>query len=84
MAEEPESLTLVFLRRLDEKLDAAQADIRDVKDRLTAVELGLASVRREVAVLGEAVATTNARVDRVERRLERIERRLDLADAPAR
>lgn len=84
MVEEPESLTLVFLRRLDTKMDLVQADIGDVKDRLTAVELGLASVRREVAVLGEAVATTNARVDRMERRLERIERRLDLADAPIR
>jgi hypothetical protein len=84
MAEEPENLTLVFLRRLDAKMDAMHADIRDIKDRLTAVELGLASVRREVAVLGEAVATTNARVDRVERRLERIERRLDLVDAPIR
>jgi tetrahydromethanopterin S-methyltransferase subunit G len=82
MVEEPESLTLVFLRRFDARMDLVQADIGDVKDRLSAIDLGLASVRREVAVLGEAVATTN--VDRVERRLERIERRLDLVDAPIR
>jgi archaellum component FlaC len=84
MVDEPENLTLVFLRRLDAKMDVVQTDIHDMKDRLTAVELGLASVRREIAVLGEAVATTNARVDRIERRLERIERRLDLVDAPIR
>jgi hypothetical protein len=66
MVEEPECLTLVFLRRLDAKMDLVQADIGDVKDRLTAVELGLASVRPEAAVLGEAVATTNPWVDLVD------------------
>ena len=66
MADEPESLLLLHLRRMDEKLDRLIDDVHDVKLRLTAVEEGLAGVNR--------------RVDRVETRLDRIEKRLDLVD----
>ena len=64
MAEEPENVVLILLRRLDEKLDRLADDIRDLKLRMTLVENGL--------------ATLNGRVDRIEAWLERIERRLDL------
>jgi archaellum component FlaC len=64
---EPENIVLVHLRRMDEKLDRMADDIRDLKVRMTMVEVGL--------------ATLNNRVDRIESRLERIERRLDLVDA---
>ncbi|MBV8449955.1 MAG: hypothetical protein JO124_18405 [Hyphomicrobiales bacterium] len=67
MADEPESLLLRPLRRMDEKLDRLIDDVHDVKLRLTVVEEGLAGVNR--------------RVDRVETRLDRIEKRLELVDA---
>jgi hypothetical protein len=38
MAVEPENLTVVFLRRLDGKMDRLGEDMRDVKERLIAVE----------------------------------------------
>ena len=63
---EPDNITLVYLRRLDEKLDRLIDDMHDVKSRLTAVEENLAGVQR--------------RIDRMEVRLDRIERRLDLVD----
>ncbi|MBV8185591.1 MAG: hypothetical protein JOY76_12985 [Hyphomicrobiales bacterium] len=66
MAEEPESLLLRHLRRIDEKLDRLIDDMHDAKVRLTAIEEGLAGVNR--------------RVDRVETRLDRIEKRLELVD----
>jgi hypothetical protein len=66
MAEEPENVVLLLLRRLDEKLDRLVDDVRDLKLRMTLVENGL--------------ATLNGRVDRIEARLERIERRLDLVE----
>ena len=56
-------------------------DMREVKTRLTGVELGQAAVRREIAVLAEADAHLGARVDRLTDRIERVERRLDLAPA---
>lgn len=67
MPDEPENLTLIYLRRIDEKVDRLIDDVADVKARLTAVEENLAGVHR--------------RIDRLEVRVERIERRLDLTEA---
>ena len=81
MSDQPDNLILVYLRRLDEKLDRVRDDLQDVTRRLTAVELGLASVRREVAVLAESDAHLGASIDKVNERLERIDRRLDIVPA---
>jgi archaellum component FlaC len=67
MADEPDNVVLVLLRRMDAKMDRVIDDLHDVKVRLTAVEQGLNVVQR--------------RIDRLEDRVERIERRLDLVDA---
>jgi hypothetical protein len=68
MAEEPDSIVLVYLRRIDEKVDRLADDVRDLKVRMTAVE--------------ESVVGIHRRMDRLEMRIERIERRLDLVEAP--
>ena len=68
MADEPENLTLRYLRSIDQKVDRLGDDVRDVKVRMTGVEEGLAGVNR--------------RLDRVEDRLDRIETRLELVDHP--
>lgn len=67
MAEEPENLVLVYLRRADEKLDRLIADVQDLKVRMTAAE--------------EAIVGLHRRMDRMDERLDRIERRLDLVPA---
>ena len=67
MADEPENLTLKFLRRIDEKLDRVAEDVHMIKVRLTSV--------------GESFVDITRRVDRIEDRMVRIERRLDLAGA---
>ncbi len=67
MAEEPDSLVLRLLRKIDERTDRMEQDLRDVKIRLTAVEEGIAGINR--------------RIDRLELRVDRIEHRLELADA---
>jgi predicted nucleic acid-binding Zn-ribbon protein len=66
MAEEPENLTLVFLRRMDIKLDRIIDDLQDLKVRVTNLE--------------ENMAGMNRRMDRIEVRLDRMERRLDLIE----
>src|SRR6185437_2019853 len=71
-------LILDQLRAIRGGIDGLREDLREVKGRLTAVELGLASVRREIAALAEADAHLSARIDRFSDRLERIERRLEL------
>jgi len=67
VADTPENLMLIFLRRLDEKTDRLLDDMREVKSRL--------------GLLEETCAGLSRRVDRLEGRLDRIERRLDLAEA---
>jgi len=68
MADEPDSLVLHMLRRIDANVAELRDDVRELKVQMTHVEEGLAGVNR--------------RIDRVELRLDRIERRLELTDAP--
>ncbi len=67
MAEEPDNIVLVMLRRMDAKLDRLVDDVQDLKVRVTSLEEGQAGIHR--------------RLDRMELRIERIERRLDLVGA---
>ena len=67
MADEPDNLTLFYLRRIDQKIDRLTDDVSDLKIRMTNVDEGLAGVNR--------------RLDRMEARMDRVERRLDLVDA---
>jgi predicted nucleic acid-binding Zn-ribbon protein len=64
MAEEPDNMVLVMLRRIDTKIDRLTDDVHELKVRMTSVETNLAGVQR--------------RIDRLEDRGVRIERRLDL------
>ncbi len=67
--EQPENIALVYLRRIDEKVDGLREDMREVKSRLGILESQYASISN--------------RIDRVEFRLDRIERRLDLVEYEA-
>ena len=66
MADEPDNIVLVMLRRIDQRTERMADDLQDIKVRMTSVEEGLAGVNR--------------RIDRLEQRVERIERRLDPVD----
>jgi len=70
-----ESLVLEHLR-------AIRADLADVKDRLTGVEVQLSAMGQQLAGLTTAVYSGKSDTDSFRRRLERIERRLDLSDPP--
>jgi archaellum component FlaC len=67
MADEPENIVLIMLRKIDQRTERMADDLQDLKLRMTAVEEGLAGVNR--------------RLDRLEVRVERIEKRLELSDA---
>lgn len=66
MADEPENIVLVYLRRLDGKADRLLEDMRDLKMRMTAA--------------AEAMVGLSRRMDRVEEWLDRIEKRFDLVE----
>ncbi len=74
MANEPENILLVYLRRLDEKMDRIIEDVQDVKRPLTSLEAAVAMVHGDFA--GQSL-----RIDRIETRLDKIDRRLDIGNA---
>jgi len=53
---EPENVVLGYLRRIDSKLDAMAQDIRELKERVSSVDIAVASVRRDIALLAETDA----------------------------
>ncbi len=73
-----DNLVLEHLRHLRAAMDGLRDGMGEVKHRLTAVEIGIAGMRRDDAGLAEAVAHLGARCDRMSERLDRIERRLDI------
>lgn len=83
MASDPENLTLVFLRSIDAKIDGLALDVRELKDRTSAVELGLTAVRRDIAALAETDARLQISLDRMRDDVSRIQRRLDISEDPA-
>ncbi|MDB5399951.1 MAG: hypothetical protein QOD93_1234 [Acetobacteraceae bacterium] len=74
MSDAPDNLILVYLRRLDEKLDRLVDSVADLGRRVTSMET-------KVALLHGDFAAQSERIDRIEIRLERIERRLDIVHA---
>ncbi len=75
MSDQPENLMLVYLRRLDGKMDGLSADMRDVKHQLTTLEI---QVGQLAATEASHYAGTALRLDRIEERLERLERHADI------
>jgi predicted nucleic acid-binding Zn-ribbon protein len=74
VSDAPDNLILVYLRRLDEKLDRLVDSVADLGRRVTSMET-------KVALLHGDFAAQSERIDRIEIRLERIERRLDIVHA---
>jgi len=82
MAEQPDNMVVVYLRRLDEKFDRTAADIGDMKTSVTNIEERMGQFDLRLAQVDISIAGVNRRIDRIETRLDRIERRFDLVDQP--
>ena len=78
MTDDPENLVLVFLRRMDAKLDQIAEIQRDHGRRLTTLDVAVANL---AATEASHYANGALRADRTDERLARIERRLELAEA---
>jgi hypothetical protein len=70
----PDNLILVYLRRIDEKVDRLVSSVADLGRRVTSLEI-------KVALLHGDFAAQSERIDRIDLRLERIERRLEIVHA---
>jgi hypothetical protein len=71
----PENLTLIYLRRMDGKLDQMMATLGDHGRRLTTLEIAVANL---AATEASHYAHTTLRIDHLSERIDRIERRLEL------
>jgi predicted nucleic acid-binding Zn-ribbon protein len=73
MAEEPTSIVLEHLRRIDRKVDKIGDDVMELKTRMIALDGHMASFHLQVS-------GHSSEIERINQRLDRIERRLELAD----
>ena len=69
-----DNIVLEHLRAIRSDLSEIKEDIRDVKHRLTSVEMAVSQVHGDFA--GQSL-----RIDRIQDRLHRIETRINLSDA---
>jgi uncharacterized coiled-coil protein SlyX len=82
MTDNIENLVLEHLRSLRNELrdfrTRHDADMSDIKQRLTTLERGIAGMKRDSAELYDDHARQQAAIDRLSERMDRIERRLEL------
>jgi hypothetical protein len=70
MSEEPDSLTLRYLRRLDDKMDSLQTDIADLASEVRGIKSHMAGFMQNELAQDGAIAGLKKRLDRIERRLD--------------
>ncbi len=73
-----DNIILEHLRHIRGKVDKMGDDITDLKQRMTSLEVVMASVKYEVAHCAETDARQQLSLDRLSERIDRIERRLEL------
>ncbi|CAN5518493.1 hypothetical protein BH11PSE4_BH11PSE4_35450 [soil metagenome] len=78
MTEEETAVALMYLKRMEEKLDCFSEEVVGAKVVLTNIEAIMGHVDLRCARFEQSIAGVNRRLDRVDERLDRIERRLDL------
>ena len=81
MSDEPDSIVLRYLRRIDARLDDMVGEMREIKARVASLEEQFVVIRSDIANIHGDIVRLDHRIDRVEVRLERMEKRLDLIAA---
>ena len=79
MADNVENLIIEHLRAIRADISVIREDTREVKQRLTSLELSVSGLKRDNAQLYGDLAEHHVRYDRLAERIVRIERRLDIA-----
>ncbi len=78
MTENIESLILEHLKRFQAGQDRIERELREVKSRLTQVEIGVAGIRGDIAHISGDQARQQLTLDSLTDRMEFVERRLEL------
>jgi len=70
MSDEPDSLVLRYLRRLEDKMDSLQTDIADLASEVRGIKSHMAGFMQNELAQDGAIAGLKKRLDRIERRLD--------------
>ena len=78
--ENVEDLILEHLRSIRSDITGMRDDIREIKQRLSNLESGIGSLKRDTADLYSENAAQHLRYDRLADRIEKIEKRLEFTN----
>lgn len=78
MTNNTENLILEHLKRFQAGQDRIERELKEIKGRLSQLEIGVAGVRGDLAHLSGDQARQQVSMDGLADRIERIERRLEL------
>lgn len=70
MSDEPDNLTLRYLRRLDEKMDRLADQVSDLSADVRGIKSHMAGFMQNEVAQDGALASIKQRLDRIERRLD--------------
>lgn len=74
------NLVLEHLKRFQAGQDRIERELKEIKGRMSQLEIGIASVRGDLAHMSGDQARQMLTVDALAERIDRIERRLELAN----
>lgn len=78
MIENVENLILEHLRAIRGDIGSLNESVRELKSRMTNLEVTVAGLRRDMAEMYAEVVGQHGRYDKLVERIERIEKRLEL------
>jgi hypothetical protein len=79
MSENTDNLILEHLKRFQMGQDRIERELKEIKSRLSQVEIGMAGIRGDIAHVSGDQARQQVTMDSLSDRVERIERRLEIA-----
>lgn len=79
MSESIDNLILEHLKRFQTGQDRIERELKEIKGRMSQVEIGLAGIRGDIAHVAGDQARQQVTMDGISDRVDRIERRLEIA-----
>ena len=73
-----DNMIIEHLKAIRADISTIKEDAREIKTRLTSVEAGIGSLKRDSAEQYSDIAAQHVRYDRLAERIEKIEKRLEL------
>jgi len=80
MSDNVENLILEHLRGMRGGQERIEHELREIKNRITSLEAGVAGIRRDAAHDNDKIIQQQMGLDQLAERLERIEKRLEIAN----